>query len=203
VVQNATSTAARDPIVASFGIVNGIKQNALPVAALPAVLARCPDVVLVFVGPCADAERTDLIGLADALGVSEHVIVTGAVTDAEYAAWLDRACLAVQLRRTANGESSGTVADCLAAGVVPIVSGIGAGRDLPPDGVVSVGSDVSADDLAAAVLDLLGDPDHRRGLVSAGRRYAAAHSHAIVARRLFEDVIRPTINIGLTVARNR
>jgi glycosyltransferase involved in cell wall biosynthesis len=203
VVENATSTAARDPIVASFGIVNGIKQNALPVAALPAVLARCPDVVLVFVGPCADAERTDLIGLADALGVSEHVIVTGAVTDAEYAAWLDRACLAVQLRRTANGESSGTVADCLAAGVVPIVSGIGAGRDLPPDGVVSVGSDVSADDLAAAVVDLLGDPDHRRDLVSAGRRYAAAHSHAIVARRLFEDVIRPTINIGLTVARNR
>jgi len=203
VVEQPTSTETRGTIVASFGIVNDIKQNALPVAALPAILARCPDVSLVFVGPCADADRAHLRSLADVLGVSDHVIVTGAVTDAEYAAWLDRVAVAVQLRRTANGESSGTVADCLAAGVVPIVSGIGAGRDLPADGVVTVGSNVSVDELATVVVDLLGDPDHRRDLVSAGRRYAAAHSHAVVAQRLFEDVIRPTINMGLTVARQR
>jgi len=201
VVEHPMPAAAREPIVASFGIVNDIKQNSLPVAALPAILARCPDVSLVFVGPCADAERAHLTGLADALGVSGHVIVTGAVTDAEYAAWLDRAAVAVQLRRTANGECSGTVADCLAGGVVPIVSGIGAGRDLPADGVVSVGSNVSAAELATVVVDLLGDVDRRQDLVSGGRRYAAGHSHAVVAQRLFEDVICPTMNAGLSVAR--
>ena len=39
VVADPTPAAAREPIIASFGIVNDIKQNALPVAALPEILA--------------------------------------------------------------------------------------------------------------------------------------------------------------------
>jgi glycosyltransferase involved in cell wall biosynthesis len=203
VVERPTPAAEREPVIASFGIVNDIKLNSLPIAALPAVRARCPDAALVFVGPCADSDRTRLTDLAASLGVSEHVTITGAVTDAEYASWLDRAVVAVQLRRSANGECSGTVADCMASGVVPIVSGIGAGRDLPADGVVSVGPSVSAGALASVVIDLLGDPDRRRDLAAGGRAYAAAHSHAVVARRLFEDVIEPAARAGLSAARLR
>jgi glycosyltransferase involved in cell wall biosynthesis len=203
VVEHATAAADRAPIVASFGIVNDIKHNSLPIAALLEVLARCPDASLVFVGPCADADRERLTGLAAALGVSGHVTITGAVTDAEYASWLDRAAVAVQLRRTANGECSGTIADCLAAGAVPIVTRIGAGRDLPDDGVVSVDPAVSAAELAGVVGDLLADPARRADLAAAGRRYAAGHSHALLARRLFEEVIRPVAGSGLTVTRLR
>ena len=203
VVEHATPAAERGPIIASFGIVNDIKQNSLPIAALPAVLARWPDASLVFVGPCAASDRAQLTDLAAALGVSAHLVVTGGVTDAEYASWLDRAAVAVQLRRSANGESSGTVADCLASGPVPIVSGIGAGRDLPADGVVSVGPSVSAGALATVVSDLLADPERRNALAAAGRAYAAAHSHAVVARRLFEDVIEPATHAGLTAPRLR
>jgi len=57
VVEHATPAAEREPIIASFGIVNDIKQNALVISAFPAVVARCPDASLVFVGPCADEER--------------------------------------------------------------------------------------------------------------------------------------------------
>ena len=203
VVEHPRPAAEREPIIASFGIVNDIKQNSLPIAALPAVRARCPDASLVFVGPCADSDRAQLTELADALGVSEHVVVTGGVTDAEYASWLDRAAVAVQLRRSANGECSGTVADCLASGAVPIVSGIGAGRDLPDDGVASVGPSVSAGALATVTGDLLADPARRHALSAAGRAYAAAHSHAIVARRLFEDVIEPATHAGLSASRLR
>ena len=203
VVENAAPAAARAPIIASFGIVNDIKQNALPIAALPAVLERCPGASLVLVGPCADSDRQQLTELATALGVSEHVTFTGAVTDAEYASWLDRAAVAVQLRRTANGECSGTIADCLAAGVVPIVTRIGAGRDLPDDGVVSVGAAVSADELATTLADLLADRARRGELAAAGRRYAAGHSHAVLARRVFEEVIAPAARSGLSVPRLR
>ena len=203
VVEKPTPAAEREPIIASFGIVNDIKQNSVPIAALPAVLARCPDASLVFVGPCADSDRAQLTELAEALGVSEQVAVTGGVSDAEYASWLDRAAVAVQLRRSANGECSGTVADCLASGAVPIVSGIGAGRDLPADGVISVGPSVTAAALAIVVSDLLADPARRRDLAAAGRAYAAAHSHADVARRLFEDVIEPATHAGLTASRLR
>jgi glycosyltransferase involved in cell wall biosynthesis len=201
VVEDPMPAAQRDPIIASFGIVNDIKQNSVAIEALSGVLARAPQASLVFVGPCADADRKQLSELADAVGVSDHVVVTGTVSDAEYAAWLDRAAVAVQLRRSANGESSGTVADCLASGAVPIVSGIGAGRDLPADGVISVGPAVTAGALATIVADLLGDPERRRALAAAGRAYAAAHSHAVVARRLFEDVIEPATHAGLTAAR--
>ena len=130
----------RDPIIASFGIVNDIKQNSLPIAALPACSRALPGCVARVRRPvrrCRPraADRPRRI----ARRRRDHVVVTGAVSDAEYASWLDRAAVAVQLRRSANGECSGTVADCLASGAVPIVSGIGAGRDLPADGVISVG----------------------------------------------------------------
>ena len=203
VVEDATPTAVREPIVASFGIVNDVKQNSLPVAALRGVIERCPDASLVFVGPCADAERERLTKLAATMGVEDRVVVTGAVTDAEYASWLDRAAVAVQLRRAANGECSGSVADCLASGVVPIVTGIGAGRDLPADAVIGVGSSVSPADLADVVVDLLRDPERRSRLAAAGRAHAAGHSHAVLARRLFEEVIEPASRAGLSVTRLR
>ena len=201
-VADATPAAAREPIIASFGVVNEVKQNSLLVGALPAVLARHPAASLAFVGPCAEAEREQLTALAAALGVGERVVITGAVTAAEYASWLDRAAVAVQLRRTANGESSAAVADCLAAGAVLIVTGIGAGRDLPDAAVVSVSPSVSAGELATVVADLLAHPDRRHDLAAAGAYAAAHHSFSIVARRFFEDVIEPATRAGLSVARS-
>jgi glycosyltransferase involved in cell wall biosynthesis len=203
VVEDATPAEARAPLVASFGIVNEIKQNALLISALPAIRERCPEASLAFVGPCADGERVRLTELAAALGVSDHVVVTGAVTDVEYASWLDRAAVAVQLRRTANGECSATVADCLATGAVAIVTRIGASRDLPAGGVVGVDPSVAAAELAGVVVELLGDPARRRDLAAAARAYAAAHTYAVVAQRLFEDVIQPATTAGLSVARLR
>ena len=201
VVRDATPSDARGPIVASFGLVNAVKQNALLVVALPAIAAHIPDASVAFVGPCADAEREHLTKLAADLGVTDRVTITGAVSDREYAAWLDRAAVAVQLRRSANGESSGTVADCLAAGAVPVVSDIGTGRDLPYDAVVRIGAAASAADLADAVAGLLADPARRNACATAGRAFAAAHSHAALARRLFDDVIAPAARAGLTVPR--
>jgi glycosyltransferase involved in cell wall biosynthesis len=200
-VVDATPAADRELLIASFGVVNEIKQYSLLVAAFPAVLERCPQARLAFVGPCADADREELAAQAAAFDVAGHVTVTGAVTAAEYAAWLDRAAVAVQLRRTANGESSAAVADCLAAGAVLVVTGIGAGRDLPDAAVVRVSSDVSAGELAVTIGDLLDAPSRRTALAAAGVEHAAQHSFAIVAARLFDDVIEPATRAGLSVTR--
>jgi glycosyltransferase involved in cell wall biosynthesis len=185
----------------SFGVVNAVKQYAFVLEAFPVVMARCPEARLAFVGPCADADREELLTLATALGVADRVTVTGAVTAPEYATWLDRAAIAVQLRRTANGESSAAVADCLAAGAVLVVTGIGAGRDLPEAAVVRVGPTVAAGELATVIADLLGDPERRSALAAAARAYASQHSFAIVASRLFQDVIEPATRAGFSVAR--
>jgi hypothetical protein len=85
--------------------------------------------------------------------------------------------------------------------VVPIVSGIGAGRDLPERAVVRVGPSVSAPELASVIGGLLADPERRQQLAAGGRAHAAAHSHAVVAQRLFDDVILPATRSGLSVRR--
>jgi glycosyltransferase involved in cell wall biosynthesis len=203
VVEGATPNEARGPIVASFGIVNEVKQNEQLVRALPAVLARVPGTTVALVGPCSDAERERLTKLAADLGVADRVTITGAVPDAEYDAWLDRVAVAVQLRRAANGECSATVADCLAAGAVPVVTGIGALRDLPVDAVVPVSPAVTAAGLGETVAALLDDPDRRRARADAGRAYAAAHTYAALAERLFTEVIEPAARCGLSVPRLR
>ncbi len=200
-IAEATPAAARAPIVATFGVVNEVKQNALLVAALPDLLARRPAVSLALVGPCSDAAREHLTTLATDLGVESRVMITGTVSAKEYASWLDRAAVAVQLRRTANGESSAAVADCLAAGVALVATGIGAGRELPVDAVVTVSPSLSSGALAGVVDDLLGDPERRERLADAARRYASRNSFGAVARHLYEAVIEPATVAGLSVPR--
>jgi glycosyltransferase involved in cell wall biosynthesis len=200
-VGNPAPPGARQPIVASFGVVNEVKQNSLLVAALPALLARRPDASVAFVGPCSESDREQLTALATALGVGGRVVITGSVSATEYASWLDRAAVAVQLRSTTNGESSATVGDCLAAGVAVIVTRIGAARDLPDDAVVGVHPSVSAGDLAAVIGDLLADTERRRALAAAARGYAVGHRFSIVARHIFEHVIEPATFAGLSATR--
>jgi glycosyltransferase involved in cell wall biosynthesis len=131
------------------------------------------DARLVFVGPTA---TTDIAGAE----------FTGAVDADVYRDWLNRASVAVQLRVSTNGESSGAVGDCLTAGVPTIVTAIGPARDLPDDAVVKVGADVDVATLAARITALLDETDARRRLHDGGRRYAAEHSFARAARALYD-----------------
>jgi glycosyltransferase involved in cell wall biosynthesis len=196
-----TPAAQRELLVASFGVVHPVKQNALIVAALPTIIDAVPNASVAFVGPCSEQARVDLLALAEALGVADKVVVTGAVDGDEYASWLDRAAISVQLRRTANGESSAAVADCLGAGTAVVVTGIGAARELPADAVVAVGPSVAGEELGAAIADLLLDPARRGELARAGREYASECSFAAAARRLYEDVIAPAAVSGLSAVR--
>jgi glycosyltransferase involved in cell wall biosynthesis len=200
-VPDPAPAADREPLVASFGVVHPVKQNALLVAALPSILERVPEATIAFVGPCSEQAGADLLALAAALDVSDRVTVTGAVDAAEYAAWLDRAAVAVQLRRTANGESSAAVADCLGAGPAVVVTGIGAARELPDDAVVSVSPAVAGAQLGVVVAELLRDPARRASLARAGRELVVANSFATVARRFYEDVIAPAAVSGLCAVR--
>jgi glycosyltransferase involved in cell wall biosynthesis len=196
-----TPAQQRELLVASFGVVHPVKQNALLVGALPTILDAVPNASVAFVGPCSEQVRSDLLLLADALGVADRVVLTGAVESDEYASWLDRAAVAVQLRRTANGESSAAVADCLGAGTAVVVTGIGAARELPRDAVVAVAPVVPATELGGVIADLLLDPPRRAALARAGREHASRCSFAAGARRLFDDVIAPAAVSGLSAVR--
>ncbi len=134
--------------------------------------------------------RPALVGLGGErfVGDGDAVEVTGQVDDGEFDAWLRRAGVLVQLRRTTNGESSGVVAHALARGVPLIVSDIGAMAELPDEVAVKVPVDVSAGELADTVEVLLDDEPRRLAMRAAALAYAARETPLAQARRLVAAV---------------
>jgi glycosyltransferase involved in cell wall biosynthesis len=159
------------PVVASFGVLNRLKQG--PVLA---DACRSLGVPLVFVGPAGAADAAEVEG--------PGVEVLGEVQADEYGQRLAAATVAVQLRSATNGESSAAIGDCLAAGVPTVVTDIGANRALPDDAVVKVAPDVDAVALAKVLRELLGDESRRAALSAAAGRYAGERSFAAVADAL-------------------
>jgi len=190
--QAALRIEAGARVLASFGIVDPIKQPHRLVHAFSALAADDAELVLALVGPVSIDLARDLRGLAEGLGLAERVLVTGRVEAPEYRAWLDRAELAVQLRASFSGEASAAVGDCLAAGVPMIVTDVGWLGDLPDDAAVKVAVDVSAGDLAQACGRLLADPVARRRLSEEARAYAGAHTFEAAARALLQILVART-----------
>ncbi len=171
-VRAPSSPAHRDTI-ASFGIVDSIKRSGEVADAFIALAGRYPDLHFALVGSCLDtALDADLHARAQAAGLKERFTLTGRVDDGEYADWLARTRVAVQLRAHTNGESSAAVADCLGAGIPTIVSRLGAMAELG-DACVQVDAHCTVAELTDAIAELLDDPD---ALAEQGDRAFAAAS---------------------------
>ena len=177
------------PVVASFGLVNERKQTGVLLDAFAAVAGRHPEARLAIVGPAGEAERAALRARAERLGLAGRVDFTGRVDPDEYGRWLRRATVAVQLRDHTNGETSGAVGACLASGVPSIVTAIGPARELPAGSVAPLASFARPEEVAAAVDDLLGDPERRAALARAAREYAVTRTFERTARRLYDFVV--------------
>ncbi|MBW3614996.1 MAG: glycosyltransferase [Actinobacteria bacterium] len=178
------------PVVASFGMVNVLKQAPLVVEAFAeaAGAVGAADAQLVFVGPASAADAGAVHERARQLGVASRVQVTGELDDQDYLRWLDRAWVAVQLRAATNGESSGAIGDCLTAGVPTVITAIGPNRAVPGTAAVAIPAGAGARQLADVLVTLLADPARRGALGRGAREYAAAHSFARAAEALYEVV---------------
>ena len=148
-------------------------------------------VVAVLVGnlvgpPVGEAERRRYAEQAERLGVADRVEITGELSDAEFRTRIGAATIGVQLRSVSNGESAGSVADCLAAGVPTVATALGGVRELPDELLVKVERDVSAEALAETLENLLDDPARMAALRAAGLAYAREHSFARVAEQLHQ-----------------
>ncbi|MGD0945313.1 MAG: glycosyltransferase [Acidimicrobiales bacterium] len=171
-------------VLASFGIVDPIKQPHKLVRAFAALAAQYPDLLLALVGPVSTALADELGALGRTLGLEGRLFITGRVETETYLDWLQRAEVSVQLRASFSGEASAAVGDCLAAGVPMIVSDVGWMGELPDDAAAKVPVDVSAVELAEACRRLLDDPAARSALSRGARDYAEAHSFQAAARAL-------------------
>lgn len=167
--------ATSRPVIISAGLAARIKGSDIVVEALRLVRQRVLGAETVIVGEVFDVDVPDAPGF----------LATGRVSGRAYDEWILRATVAVQLRTSSNGESSGAVADCLARGVPTIVSDIGTMAELPDDVVVKVPVGCDAAQLADVIIELVGDVRRRSKL----HRAALEHSRRQTYRQQAERVL--------------
>ncbi|MEX1317824.1 MAG: glycosyltransferase, partial [Synechococcaceae cyanobacterium] len=167
-------------VICSFGFLGPAKCSTLLLEAfLDSSLARDPRCSLVFAGSAGSDHRL-LRQLRRAVERARHagtlqaeVRITGWIDAADYRGYLACADLAVQLRRSSRGETSGTVLDCLGSGVPLIVNAHGTLSEIPEDCALRLPDGCQADAVRRALETLAADPEQRRALVARGLREIA------------------------------
>ncbi|MEI2415734.1 glycosyltransferase [Orrella sp. JC864] len=171
--------AADDFVVCSFGFLDATKLNHVLLRAwLDSALSTDPRCRLVFVGEnhggdygrmlaetiagCQAPERVQITGWTDLDGFRRH---------------LGAADLAVQLRASSRGETSGAVLDCLNFGLPTIVNANGSFGELPADVVEMLPDDFDPQRLAQALEALWNHPARRQEMAVRAREYVAQRHH--------------------------
>jgi glycosyltransferase involved in cell wall biosynthesis len=175
------------PLIVTLGLVSSTaKRMPLLLAAFARARASEPDARLEVVGELGEGELEILTPMIADLGLSDYVHLHGRAEKDEYWEILQSADLAVQLRSSFNAGASGAVSDCLAARVPVIVTGIGWLTELPPDVVLPVPEECSADELAERMVSVVGDRGLQAKIRAAQDDYAREASFARVAERYAE-----------------
>lgn len=162
------------PSVGTVGRLQRWKRIELMLAAVPRVLAAEPEVRFTVIGGGDEAvDRhypAELERRAAELGVARAVTFTGHVDDAA-----DRIAALDVLVHTAQLEPFGLViTEALARGVPVVGPDKGGPSEIVRDGVDGLLVDAQdAEAVAAAVVDLLRDPERRRRMGEAGRARVA------------------------------
>jgi glycosyltransferase involved in cell wall biosynthesis len=189
-------------VVAHFGIVDPVKAPELLIDAFAALPARSigegdTAPVLALVGPISVELARALAGRATALGIGGRLAITGPLPPESYRAWLAATTVAVQLRRSFNGEASAAVGECLASGVPTVATDLGWLRELPREAVELVPAATTSEELATVLAGLLADPRRRGRLAEGGFTFAARHSFAATAAALLPAILADRADRGL------
>jgi len=177
------------PRVVFTGRLHPQKNLDLLLGAWPAVVARTgASLILVGDGP----ERDRLAGLARALGVADHVHLTGPVADpAEHL----RAADAFALPSVAEGMSN-SLLEAMATGLPCLTTAIGGNTDLLGTGAGLLLPAAAGPDWSEALIRVLTDPIFARALGARARaRVEADFSLAAVVNRyqaLYRDLLAGT-----------
>ena len=189
-VTEATGGRPRVLVVGRLVPRKGVREVLAAVAAVPGV-----ELVVAGGPPCAglatDPEARALLAEAAELGIADRVVLRGQVSRDDLPALYRSADVVVCAPWY---EPFGIVPlEAMGCGVPVVATGVGGLLDTVVDGVTGVlvpAKEPAA--LAAAIGDLLADPDRRRAMGAAGTRRARLYSwHRVAAatQRVYEDVV--------------
>lgn len=179
-----------DFLVCSFGHLGPTKLNhRLLKAWQGSRMAKDRRCRLVFVGenhrpPYGDEVRRGV----DALPAGTATI-TGYADRAAYEQYLAACDVAVQLRGSSRGETSGAILDCLAWGVPLVANAHGTTLEYPEGLMAQVADEFSDEALTQALERLHADAGERNRLARAGRAWVTErHSPATVAQQYVDAI---------------
>ncbi len=135
--RSALGINPQDFIISCFGLMGATKQNHRMLSAwLHSRLARDANCVLLFVGEEQIGEYGESIRhTIRSSGLEKRIRITGWTDATTFKNYLAASDVAVQLRTTSRGETSGAVLDCMAQALPTIVNAHGTFAELPSDAV--------------------------------------------------------------------
>ncbi len=173
-------------IVGLFGRVDAFKGHGVLVRAAPTIVAKCPRVYFLFVGPAEPRVQQGLWELASAEGVADRVRFTGVRND------VGRLMAAVDVVTAPSlTETFGMViVEAMALGKAVVATRAGGIPELVLDNETGVLVERTPQALADAVISLLQNPARRTDMGRAGRDRARALFRADVMAHNMEGLYR-------------
>lgn len=177
-------------VVCSFGLLGPSKLNHRLLKAWLSILEQDKACVLVFVGENAGgAYGAALLAAIAASPARDRITISGWADTALYRQFLASADVAVQLRTSSRGETSGTVLDCMNYGLPTIINAHGSLDDVPDDAVRKLENDFDDAALASALQALREDPAARARLGARARQLIQTVHAPRACAALYADAI--------------
>jgi phosphatidylinositol alpha-1,6-mannosyltransferase len=186
----------QSPVLLTVGRLQRRKGQDMVIRALPRIAEKFPDVKYVVVGTGED--EAFLQRLAGNIGVQDKVILVGQVVDSEQAAYYAACDLFIMPNRQIGPDVEGFGMVFLEAGAAgkPVIGGCSGGTgEAIRDGVTGIrvdGENVEA--IAAAVIEMLADPDKARTMGEHGRQW-------VESAFTWESIVDRTRQVSATLAR--
>ncbi|MEI7814854.1 MAG: glycosyltransferase family 4 protein [Coriobacteriia bacterium] len=177
---------SNDVLVVSHGRIGESKRIDQTVRALSLLpVAARERVQFVIVGGAHPAAVERVLSQARALGLGDHVRITGFLPEAELHAWLRAADIFINLRFPSTESGSGSLVEQLAYPAPIVVSDIGFYATFPQDTLVRTPPADEGEAIAEALASLVLDEDLRSRVGEKTYAYAAARfDPALYAERL-------------------
>eukprot|EP01028_Stygiella_incarcerata_P006006 TRINITY_DN24718_c0_g1_i1.p1 TRINITY_DN24718_c0_g1~~TRINITY_DN24718_c0_g1_i1.p1 ORF type:complete len:949 (-),score=184.35 TRINITY_DN24718_c0_g1_i1:509-3355(-) len=173
--------------VTSFGDVVETKQLDVLIQAIGMVRKQFPFVNLAIVGRISEYFNSQLRSLLDDIPNSrDGIVITGYVSLEEFEEWHHRSSISVQLRKSSQGESSASAADCFSSGIPMILQDIGTFSEFS-DVARLIPFECGPIELANAIIDLVEHPEKRREMCLKGLAFAKERTYESLVRLLLDE----------------
>ena len=155
--RQAVRLPAGSPVILSPRTISPLYNTDRIIQAMPAVLQRFPDALLVLVGIQVDQFRAEIDELVKSLGLKDNVRFIGKVGPEEIVDFYNASDVVVSMARTEGFPN--TVLEVMCCGRPLIIGRLEQIEEILVDGQDCLMTDIASEEIASGIVRILGDND--------------------------------------------